>query len=335
MASGWEAIPAGRRDAVQSALASAFGARPVGDLRLLSGGVSGAGIWRGEVSGGGFVLRLEPERIALRHRQRHHACLSAAAAVGVAPAVRYADPAAGVAIMDFVDGRPLSQHPGGRAGLAREMGSLIARLQTAPPFPPLDAPGDPLSALLTALEASALFAPGALARHAEALSRIRAVHPWTPSSLVPSHNDPNPRNVLFDGRRVWLVDWELAAGNDPLFDLAILTTELADTPELEDRLVAAALGRPTDAAVRARLALVRRLTRLFYGCIALEAFAKLPASARPPTPAEALTPAGFRAAVGAMASSAEIAWAFGSMSLRAFVDGLSTPTFAAELDAVS
>jgi aminoglycoside phosphotransferase (APT) family kinase protein len=321
-----ELIPAERREAARTALAAAFGARPVDGLRLLQGGVSGALIWRVDVGGRACVLRLEPERIALHHRQRGYACMTAAAAAGVAPAVRYADPAAGVAVMDFVDGRPLSEHPDGSAGLVRELGAMIARLQATAPFQTLGDSGDDVAALLATLRASGLFAPGLLDPYADGLARVRAACPWDPASLVSSHNDPNPRNMLFDGRRVWLVDWELAFRNDPLFDVAILTTELAATPDLEDILVAAALGRPSDRALRARLAVTRLLTRLFYGCIALEAFAGLPRTA-PEDSLDALTPAAFRSAAtaGRLGTGSGIAWAFGKMSLAAFTDGLSSP----------
>jgi len=319
-------IPAERREAARTALGAVFAARPVDSLQLLQGGVSGALIWRVDVGERACVLRLEPERIALHHRQRGYACMTAAAAAGVAPAVRYADPATGVAVMDFVDGRPLSAHPGGSAGLVRELGTLIARLQATPPFRPLGDSGDVIAALLAALRALGLFAPGLLDPHTAGLARIRAACPWNPASLVSGHNDPNPRNMLFDGRRVWLVDWELAFRNDPLFDVAILTTELAVTPDLEDILVAAAFGRPLDPALRARLVVTRLLTRLFYGCIALEAFAGLPRAA-PEDSLDALTPAAFRSAVAdcRLESGSEIAWAFGKMSLAAFIDGLSAP----------
>jgi hypothetical protein len=39
---------------------------------------------------------------------------------------------------------------------------------------------------------------------------------------VSSHNDPVPANILFDGRRPWLIDWEWAYRNDPLVDVAIV-----------------------------------------------------------------------------------------------------------------
>src|SRR5580704_10083036 len=104
-------------------------------MRLLQGGVSGAMIWRINFGGRPFVLRLEPERIALHDRERGYACMCTAAAAGVAPAVLYADAASGVAIMDFVAGRPLSEHPRGPAGLVQDLGTLIARLHASAPFP--------------------------------------------------------------------------------------------------------------------------------------------------------------------------------------------------------
>jgi len=62
--------------------------------------------------------------------------------------------------------------------------------------------------------------------HLEGFETIRAAYPWDASALVSSHNDPNPRNILFDGQRLWLVDWELRFRNDPLTDIAILMQEL-------------------------------------------------------------------------------------------------------------
>jgi Ser/Thr protein kinase RdoA (MazF antagonist) len=322
-------IPAARRGAARSALAAAIGARRVDALTLLKGGVSGALIYRVEAGDRACLLRLEPERIALEHRRRGFDCMQAAAAVGVAPRVHYADPLAGVAVMDFVESRPLSAHPDGPAGLVRELGRLVARVQTAAPFPRLGDGGDVIELLLAGLAGSGLFAPGLLDGHAEGLARIRAACPWDPSSLVSSHNDLNPRNMLFDGRRMWLVDWELAFRHDPLFDLAILSTELACTPELEDVLLTSALGHAPGQGLRARLRLMRLLTRLFYGCVVLETFAGRPRAA-PERSLDALTPAEFRRAVaeGRLGSGQpETAYAFGKMSLAAFIDGLSAPGF--------
>lgn len=331
-----EMIPEARRDAVHTALRAAFGARTAGEMRPITGGVSGAQILCFDIRDRRYVLRLEPERIELRDRQRGFACMAAAAAAGVAPPVRYADPTAGVAIMDFVSARPLSEHPGGPAGMVRELGELTARVQTTTPFPVLGDYPEMIGSMLATLGASGLFPAGLLVPHVDGLARIRVAYPWDSASLVSSHNDPNPRNILFDGERLWLIDWELAFRNDPLVDIAILTTELAGTSQLEDILLEAAFGCAPDELLRARLSLMRLLTRLFYGCIVLENFTGTPRSA-PDASLAAFTPAGFRAAVadGRLASGApETAYAFGKMSLAAFIDGLKAPRFVEALELV-
>jgi thiamine kinase-like enzyme len=322
-------IPEARRDAVRAALQATFGASAVRELLPIRGGVSGALIRRFDVHERSYVLRIEPERVALHHRQRGFACMAAAAAAGAAPRVHYCDPETGVAIMDFVSGQPLSEHPGGAMGLARALGALIAKVQATPSFPAFGSYPEVIGYELAGVSKSHFFAAEQLDRHAEGLARISAALSWDASSLVSCHNDPNPRNILFDGERVWLVDWELAFRNDPLVDLAILTTELLEAPELEDVLLEAAFGRLPTGRLRARLSVIRLLTRLYYGCVVLGSLAdvlRIP----PDIGLAASSPAAFRAAVaeGRLASgSPETAYAFGQMSLAAFIDGLATPGF--------
>lgn len=45
-----------------------------------------------------------------------------------------------------------------------------------------------------------------------------------PSGLpnVLCHNDLNPKNVLMDEQRIWLIDWEYTGVGDPFFDLAVV-----------------------------------------------------------------------------------------------------------------
>jgi Ser/Thr protein kinase RdoA (MazF antagonist) len=91
--------------------------------------------------------------------------------------------------------------------------------------------------------------------------------------LVSSHNDPVPRNILFDGNRLWLIDWESAYSNDPLVDVAITLDNLASSPELEGLLLKAWLGEAPDDAIYARLTRIRALTRLYYAGVLFSASA--------------------------------------------------------------
>jgi len=52
--------------------------------------------------------------------------------------------------------------------------------------------------------------------------------------MVSSHNDLKPENVLFDGERVWLVDWEAAFLNDRYHDLAMVANFVVNNSEEEE-----------------------------------------------------------------------------------------------------
>jgi hypothetical protein len=122
MADNLDVIPPQRRDAARAALALVTGGHDDAPVALLKGGVSGALIYRVNRGQRSFALRLEPERIAPEHRRRGFACMEAAAAIGVAPRVYFADPMAGIAVMDLVDAKPITTHPGGAAGGRRRIG---------------------------------------------------------------------------------------------------------------------------------------------------------------------------------------------------------------------
>jgi len=71
-------------------------------------------------------------------------------------------------------------------------------------------------------------------------------------TLVLAHNDLLPGNFIDDGRKVWLVDWEYAGWNTPLFDLANLAANCELPPDREAWLVDTYFGKPADGALRRR-----------------------------------------------------------------------------------
>jgi aminoglycoside phosphotransferase (APT) family kinase protein len=328
MSDPFDRIPDDRRTAARSALTAAFGTASLTALQPVTSGASALS-YRIEVAERPYLLRLESlQRDEVRDPQRSYLCMRTAAAAGIAPALHHADPTAGVAIMDFVPERSLSNYPGGPRGLVRGLGELAARLQATPAFPPVADYLSVLDGLLGRLLGSGLFIDGLLDRHQEGFERIRQAYPWDGSMLVSSHNDPHPGNILFDGNRLWLIDWETAYRNDPLVDVAIFTLYLAGSPELEGLLLQSWLGRAPDRALRARLVLMRQLVRLFYGCAAsLHAAAP---GVVPETDLTALTPAAFRTAVdeGRLVPGApETQRIGGKVALATFLAVLGTPAF--------
>jgi hypothetical protein len=253
--------------------------------------------------------------------------MQAAADAGVAPPLHHVDETAGVAIMDFLPQRPLDEYPGGPGELALALGKLVRRLQETPKFPRLVDYLDALQRMLNFASNSGRFAAGLLEPHREGFAHIREAYAWDAAGLVSSHNDPNPRNIIFDGTRLWLIDWETAYLNDPLVDVAIVVDALAASHELESALLQAWLGRAPDPMMRNRLTMMRSFTRLYYGCLLLIGLGAAP-GAEPVADLSAMTPPEFMLAVqeGRLRPGApETAFALGKMHLAAFLASLGTP----------
>ena len=309
-------VPAEHRGKVATTLATAFGPKGFTDLIALNGGASGALLYRVTVHGREYVVRLEARRSPLRNPHQY-VCMQTASDAGIAPPLRFLDADAGISVMDSIARRPLASYPGGTLALTRELGRLIRRLQKTSVFPQLRDYPVMLERLLGVLRTPGFFAPGLLDTHAAAFDKIREAYPWDASAYVSAHNDPNPQNILFDGERLWLIDWETAYANDALTDVAILADSFAPTLELEESLLSSWLGAKPDRATRARLQLMRQLTRLYYGGLILSMFAGVP---RPEPDADLTvpTPDAFRAAIadGRIApGSRELMYTLGKMSL--------------------
>jgi hypothetical protein len=186
------------------------------------------------------------------------------------------------------------------------------------------------------LQHSGRFAPGLLDCHYAGFERIREVYPWDDAALVSSHNDLHPGNILFDGTRLWLIDWDAAFRNDALLDMAVLTNFFASTPVLQASLLQGWLGRPPDRITLARLLLMRQLGRLFYACTSALFVAERQGGALE-TDLAALSPAQFQAGVaqGSIVLGTVEAMRIGSkVSLATFMAGLNDPKFDQAIDAL-
>ena len=60
--------------------------------------------------------------------------------------------------------------------------------------------------------------------------------------LVPSHNDPVPENFINTPSKLYLLDWEFAGSNDPMWDLGDLSVE-AYFDEAQDRAMLTAYNK--------------------------------------------------------------------------------------------
>lgn len=322
----FDVLPAAHRETVRAALAAAFDRARVDRITPVGGGASGAFPFKVDIGDRCYLVRLEGPASPLRNPHQYESVRIASAA-GIAPRVHHTDEAARIAVMDFVDEQPLSAFPGGPHALAHAVGTILGRVQATPSFPRFVEYPDMVARLWRWVCQTGLFAPGVLDPCTEHLARIRETYLWDTTEALSSHNDPVPRNVLFDGQRLWLVDWESAYRNDPLVDVAIALDSFAPSPALEQVLLRAWLGGEPGAALSDRLAKVRTFTRLYYAGVLLSASA---AASGPLADRDLSAPslAAFRLGIDdgtIIPGSPEAKHALGKMYLASFMTGAAPP----------
>jgi nicotinamide mononucleotide transporter len=190
-----------------------------GTLVRIHGGLSNEA-WYVDADGARwFVRRGHPDAARLGvDRTTECAVLRAVADAGLAPALIACDAAAGLLVTHYVTGAPWTSAMACEPANQRRMAHLLGRLH-ALPAPP--GAGDvSYGRQARHLEASLPPASGRDAALADRAARVigrlegRRVEP------VLCHHDLHHLNVLDDGTRLWLVDWEYAGRGDPLMDVA-------------------------------------------------------------------------------------------------------------------
>ena len=185
----------------------------------LPGGLSNE-IWKVEDGAGAHVVRFGRD-YPFHHVSRPRELMAnrAAHAAGFAPAVEWAGE--GVMVTVFVTSATWTPERV-RADPAR-VGRLLRGFHDAMPREVSGAP-HLFSPLLVARDYARTLAAGG-SPHRPALPRLLALSEaldalQPPARLVFGHNDLLPANILDDGRRLWLIDYEYAGFASPLFDLA-------------------------------------------------------------------------------------------------------------------
>ena len=150
-----------------------------------------------------------------------------------------------------------------------------------------------LETMLGMVESSDVFAAGVLEPVRAGFVDVVAEVPVVVVRAGRSDNDINPFNVLYDGARLWLVDWELAFRNDPLADLACAVNNLGDSADVDDVTLAVRVGADPDRTTASRLTLMPPLNHLDDGSMVMSMFI---GTSLQPTSLDAPTPDQFRAA---------------------------------------
>lgn len=258
-----EPAPVSHPDIV-AALRATFGVEHPEACTPLSGGRSGATLLVVRVRGRDYVVRRPSPESPIRDPQRQRTCMLIASELGVTPPVHFADGDTGVSISDFIAGTPFVARLGSDSAAAlAELAALIRTLHAGPAFPRFFAVPEAILGTLAMFAQHGIPAPfeGELTDRAHSLRAALAPHVHEGSC----HFDLNPSNILYDGQRLWLIDWELASAGDRIQDLAGLGIFSPTIATRRDQLLDLYFGRPASPRERAHLHLSHGLALSFYG----------------------------------------------------------------------
>ncbi len=192
-----------------------------GDLSRIEGGLSNRA-WRLDVAGESWFVRLGHPGAAALGVDRASECvlLRAVSTAGLAPEVLACEPAAGLLVTRFVDGAPWQATDLRVEANLRRVAGLLRCLHALPV--PAGVQTVSYSQQARRLAAGLPDGPGGSDgailhdRATRAFARLDG-RSYTPALC---HHDLHHLNLLDDGRRLWLVDWEYGGRGDPLMDLA-------------------------------------------------------------------------------------------------------------------
>ena len=169
-------------------------------------------------------------------RANELAASRAAHLAGLSPCVVHAEP--GIVVFDFIEGRTYTAEDVRNPANLERLVDIVRRCHRDIPqylrgpaamFWVFHVVRDYAHTLSEGASRHIPLLPDLLARAARLEAAVG------PIEVVFGHNDLLAANFIDDGRRLWLVDWEYAGFNSPLFDLGGLASNSELSPEQAER----------------------------------------------------------------------------------------------------
>lgn len=262
-------IPAGKWPAVEKALLQTFNTTQPDSLILLTGGMSAALVYKLTISQQNYLLRIVMQTDELNDPKRQYHCMQLAADAGIAPHVYYTDAEDALSITAFIEAPPIWENFTDKTRLLQTLAQSIKAIHALPLFPKVVKFLDGVDIFIQQFQALNMFPEAATAAHFKHYKLIPLVYIRQQTDIVSSHNDLNPGNLLFDGQKLWILDWETAFENDRYIDLAIAAQFFAGNEEQENILLKTYFGDTLDDEKRARFFLMQQVVYMYYAMIML------------------------------------------------------------------
>lgn len=148
---------------------------------------------------------------------------------GIAPRLLYSDTGTGNLVAPFIQGTPYGKKGGKwlyeRSESIKQIVALLRRYHAhpAPKCPVVDYPFKIIDDYIQQAQVASIPLPKDIDRVIAIVQALKRRIPQQKKVLC--HQDLVPDNFIFDGKKLYLVDWEYAEWSNPFYDLAALCTE--------------------------------------------------------------------------------------------------------------
>jgi hypothetical protein len=251
-----------KREALTKAFKTAFEASIPEHFESLPGGFSSPGIYKVTVKNRPYVVRLSHPKRKVQDEQRTMTCLALSSERQISPKVYYTSAEDGLVIMDYIEPKKLSWEELTDASNLKELASVIKRLHAGPNF----------LEFLSVFDVRRSFErmlgdekPQFLDELSVELAMIEKLLKESEIDACPCHHDLKLDNLLFDGEKFWLIDWEAACQGNILFDLATVITFVAMTMDQEEIFLKSYFGEKITDMQRYHLNLMKQVVLCYYG----------------------------------------------------------------------
>lgn len=224
-------------------------------VRPLEGGITNRN-YRVVTRDGGVVVRLSDPESSDLAIDRHNEYLNSVAAArsGAAPEVVDYLAGAGLLVVAWVEGRTFTEEDVADPHHLPRIAEACRRLHSGPPFASDFNMFDVQERYLALVRDRGYRLPPRYEQFLPQVERMRAAMAHAPEPAVPCNNDLLPANIIDDGDRLWLIDYEYSGNNEPSFELGNIWSESTLPDDRLDLLVSSYWGGASPGKVaRARM----------------------------------------------------------------------------------
>lgn len=284
---------------IDQAVKEAFGHSSWASDGSLLGGLSTSILYKLSIEGREYVVRLSDPQDPHQNLEHEYQAMTLAAQAGIAPRLYHQDPKRGVVLMDFIAAEPLSPMLFREPEQVQHFARLIRGLHNGPQFQRDKSIFEKTETIYDLMPPYLRRAP--LVTQGMTIKRQLEQQLDDAADMKPSHCDINPKNLLFDGQRLWLVDWGSASQENFYFDLASCGTFFFyQSAEAERAFLSAYFGREPTAREVAKYNLMKAFVEIYYGIMFIYISGRLHAPLLPQEEIDALPDyATFMALIGA------------------------------------